>query len=393
MKSPSIADILSGHFDSFVAAHGPQPLHHLRVVNAITSCRTPVLGGFQQRCDNCGHPAPQYFSCRNRHCPQCQTAARAQWVDNRLQEILPVGYFHVVFTIPQQLYPFALRNKKHFYNCMFRAVKETLLELAADPKRLNADIGFVCVLHTWGQSLVEHPHIHCIVPGGGFNAAANSWRAAQNGFLFPIAVMRKLFRGKLMAFFTQAVKTGDILLHGTLQQYQSPAAFKALVGELYRKEWVVYAKAPFASAEALVKYLGAYTHRVAISNRRIISLENGIVSFSYKDYADNNRQKLMRLPVFEFIRRFMLHIVPAGFRRIRYFGFLAAAARSARFSVVLRFFNRKKPEKKNAGRQSMVDTVKKLLGFDPLKCRHCNNGSLQRIGLIPRMPIHRLVTS
>lgn len=393
MKSPTIADILSGHFDSFVAATGPQPLHHLRVVNAITSCRTAALGGFQQQCDHCGNQLPQYFSCRNRHCPRCQSSARAQWVDDRLKEMLPVGYFHVVFTIPQQLNQFALRNKKHFYDCMFRAVKETLLELAANPKRLGADIGFVCVLHTWGQTLVEHPHIHCIVPGGGFDTTSNRWKAAQNGFLFPIPVLRKLFRGKLLAFFTQAVKTGDILLHGTLEPYREPLAFAILVQELYRKEWVVYAKAPFASAQALVKYLGAYTHRVALSNRRIISVENGCVSFSYKDYADNNREKVMRLPVVEFIRRFMLHIIPAGFRRIRYFGFMASAAKLKRFTAVLRFFNRLPLEKKERDQISVVDTIIKLLGFDPLKCRACQKGRLQRIAVIPKAVMPWPVTS
>jgi hypothetical protein len=393
MKSPTIADILSGHFDSFVAATGPQPLHHLRVVNAITSCRTPALGGYQQQCDHCGNQLPQYFSCRNRHCPRCQSSALAQWVDNRLKEMLPVGYFHVVFTIPQQLNQFALRNKKHFYGCMFRAVKETLLELAANPKRLGADIGCVCVLHTWGQTLVEHPHIHCIVPGGGFDARSNRWKAAQNGFLFPIPVLRKLFRGKLMAFFTQAVKTGDIMLHGSLEQYREPQVFTVMVRDLYQKNWVVYAKAPFASAQALVKYLGAYTHRVALSNKRIIAVENGCVSFLYKDYADNNREKLMRLPAVEFIRRFMLHIIPAGFRRIRYFGFMASAAKSKRFAAVLRFFNRMPPEKKEREHISVVDTIIKLLGFDPLKCSACHNGRLQRIAVIPKISMPWPVTS
>ena len=393
MKSPTIADILCEHFDAFKAACGPQPRHHLSVVSAITACRTPALGGYEQRCDSCGHTLPQYFSCRNRHCPRCQASARAQWVESRLRELLPVGYFHVVFTIPQELHPFALRNKKIFYDLLFRAVKETLLELAADKKRLGADIGFVCVLHTWGQTLVEHPHVHCIVPGGGFDAEHNAWKPAQNGFLFPIAVMRKLFRGKLMAFFTDALKSGDMVLLGTLAQYLDAAALKTLIDELYRKEWVVYAKAPFASAEALVEYLGAYTHRVAISNRRIVSVENGHVVFSYRDYADNNRQKQMRLTVVEFIRRFMLHIVPAGFRRIRYYGFLAARARMTRFAATLRFFNKTPPEKAERVRHSVVETIKELLGVDPLKCRHCEKGSLQRIGFIPRMLVPWPVTS
>jgi hypothetical protein len=385
MNTPTIAEILRNGFGRFVELAGKQPLHHLKVAHAITTCRTPTLGGQRQRCDHCGHEKNHYHSCRNRHCPQCQTAQRLAWVNDRLQELLPVGYFHVVFTIPHLLNPFALRNKELFYNLMFRAVKETLLELAADTKRLGADIGFVTVLHTWGQNLSDHPHLHCIVPGGGYDPQGKRWKACQNGFLFPIAVMRKLYRGKLMALFTEAVKDGSLGLHGSLQPYSDPPLLKGLIDQLYATEWVVYAKAPFASAKALVSYLGQYTHRVAIGNRRIVAADHNTVTFRYRDYADNNSRKLMTVTTVEFIRRFMLHVLPAGFRRIRYYGFLACAARKKRFARCREFFRIAKPETKK-GARTCVQIIKELTGFDPLKCPVCKVGTLITIALVPKLP-------
>jgi hypothetical protein len=385
MNTPRIADILRSSFDRFVKRLGPQPLHHLKVVNALTICRTPALGGEKQRCDQCGHEKTHFHSCRNRHCPQCQTAQRLAWVNDRLNELLPVGYFHVVFTIPHQLNPFALRNKEVFYNIMFRAVKETLLELAADTKRLGADIGFITLLHTWGQNLCDHPHIHCIVPGGGYDEPGKRWKPCVNGFLFPIAVMRKLYRGKVMAMFKEAVNTGRITLHGELRQYADAAVMKRLVNQLYQTDWVVYAKAPFASAEALVAYLGLYTHRVAIADSRILAADDNTVTFRYKDYADNNRLKTMTLSTTEFIRRFLLHVLPEGFRRIRYYGFLATRARGERLARIREYFRLKAPEKKK-GTRTCVEIVKELTGFDPLQCPLCKLGRLAWIATLPRMP-------
>ena len=297
--------------------------------------------------------------------------------------MLPVGYFHVVFTVPHQLNPFALRNKKVFYDLMFRAVKETLLQLAADSKRLGADIGFVTVLHTWGQNLCDHPHIHCIVPGGGYDQQHKRWKACSNGFLFPIAVMRKLYRGKFMAFFKEALHDGSIGLHGSLDCYTDRAVLQQLLDELYATDWVVYAKAPFASAQALVKYLGQYTHRVAIGNSRIVSTDQRSVTFRYKDYADGDRQKLLTIAATEFIRRFLLHVLPKGFRRIRYYGFLAVRARKKRLTRCREYFHLKQIVRK--GVRSCVEIVKELTGYDPLACPLCKVGRLVTVMLVPRL--------
>lgn len=300
----------------------------------------------------------------------------------RIEELLPVGYFHAVFTVPDLLNPFAIRNKEAFYRLMFRAVKETLLTLAGDDKRLGATVGFVTVLHTWGQTVAEHPHIHVIIPGGGLTGAG-TWKACRDKFLFPVAVMRKMYRGKLIDFFLKAVKHGTIKLHGTLAQHEDPAAFKNLVNELYAKEWVVYVKPPFASPQAVVKYLGQYTHRIAISNHRIIRFENNMVTFSYKDYADGYKRKEMTLSCTEFIRRFLMHVVPKGFVRIRHYGFLANRNRLTKLSRCLALFRKKPPKKKNGKRTSWIDAFKKLYGYDPRRCRQCLTGIMQIIAAIP----------
>jgi hypothetical protein len=243
-----------------------------------------------------------------------------------MEDLLPVPYFHVVFTIPPSLNPFALRNKEAFYPLMFKAVSETLLELAKDKKRLDAVMGFIAILHTWGQNLMDHPHIHCVVPGGGLQGTR--WKHCSKKFLFPVPVLRALFRGKLMAYFKKAVSDGDIQFHGTLEQHKDPVAFQSLLDNLYAQDWVVYIKSPFAGPKAVLKYLGSYTHRIAISNNRIISVQDGKVTFAWKDYADNNAGKIMTLTLSEFIRRFLFHVVPKGFVRIRHFGFLGNRTRN-----------------------------------------------------------------
>ena len=359
------------------------PLLHRKVIDAITSCRTPMLGGQIEHCDACGHEIVRYHSCRNRHCPQCQTTARLSWVNDRLQELLPVGYFHVVFTVPHELNPFALRNKKCFYDLLFRAVKETMLELAANPKRLGADIGVVAVLHTWGQALTDHPHIHCIVPGGGYDQSSKRWKPCRNAFLFPIPVIRKLFRGKLIDFFVQAVKTGDITFTGSLVNVAGEQSIKELVKTLYAKDWTVYIKRPFASPEALVEYLGAYTHRVAISDSRIVGHDREGVSFAYKDYAHEGQRKIMTLTAAEFVRRFLLHVLPQGFKKIRYFGFLAPRARKKRFARCRTFFNKKAVEPKK-GSSPWYQIVKDLTGRDPRRCPKCSIGTLQCVETLAR---------
>jgi hypothetical protein len=384
--TPTLADIIRVGLPGYLSRFGTPHRAAARAIRAITTCRTPALGGTTYSCSACGHQLPRYHSCRNRNCPACQTTRRMQWVEARTAELLPVGYFHVVFTIPSQLNPFALRNQAVFYNLMFRAVRETLLELGADRKRLGAQLGFIAVLHTWGQSLVDHPHIHCVVPGGGLRADRR-WVAARQDFLFPIPVMRALYRGKLLAGFRQALQTGDIGLHGTLAEYADPARLQSLLDTLYALPWVVYCKPPFASPQVVVKYLGRYTHRVAISNQRIRSLHNGQVSFTYKDYADADRPKVMTLDAVEFIRRFLMHVVPAGFVRIRHFGFLANRNRKAKLAACLRCFNRTPPARSpqpNPTQPPWVRIIMQLTGRDPTRCPLCATGRLFAVGLIPR---------
>ena len=317
----TVGDIFNLFFDQYAKQFGPLPKHHYAAANAIMNCRTPKLGGHSYKCSSCSREMTLYNSCRNRHCPLCQGAARAKWVNKRMKEALPVHYFHVVFTIPHQLNGIALRNKKVFYNLMFKAVSQTLLSLAGDPKRLGGETGFTLVLHTWGQNLMDHPHIHCIIPGGAFMEKENGWKMCKEDFLFPVEVVKKLFRGKFMDYFMKAVKNGSIKPFFTAKE--DLCSFDDLLKTLYKKKWVVSIRKPFQSPLKLLKYLSRYTHRVAISNSRIIKVENGKVTFLYKDYADHGKQKTMTVTAVEFIRRFMLHIFPDGFMHIRQYGFLS----------------------------------------------------------------------
>ncbi|MBD3393002.1 MAG: IS91 family transposase [Chitinivibrionales bacterium] len=334
-NSLQLADVLRAGFSRFVAATGPLPPQHYAVANAIMGCKTAALGGHVFKCDHCGHDKISYNSCRNRHCPSCQAQARAHWVEKRLDELLAVPYFHVVFTLPNALNPFALRNKSCMYNLLFRAASETLCELGRDPKRLGAELGFIALLHTWGQTLQDHPHLHCVVPAGGLRD--DEWVASKSSsFLFPIAVMAKLFRGKFLDYFEHAVEGGDIEFHGQLRRYRDePKLMSDLLDTLYRKQWVVYAKPPFAGPEAVVKYLGRYTHRIAIANSRLVSLDDTEVRFRWKDYADGHKQKVMALNIAEFIRRFLLHVLPKGFVRIRYYGFLSCRGRAEKLALCM----------------------------------------------------------
>src|SRR5437764_9587526 len=292
---------------------------HLKVLRAIAACRTAVLGGHLDQCNRCGHQAISYNSCRNRHCPKCQGAARERWLAERSAELLPVPYFHVVFTLPQQFAPLALQNKRVIYGMLFRAVAETLIELAADEKRLGAEIGFLAVLHTWGQNLQHHPHVHCVVPGGGIAPGAARWVACRPGFFLPVRVLSRVFRGKLLALLRHAFDRGRLSFHGKLAALADPCEFRRRLDASVRTEWVVYAKPPFGGPEQVLKYLAPYTHRVAVSNGRLVALEGDQVEFLWKDYADQGKPKTMKLQAVEFIRRFLQHVLPAGFVRIRHF--------------------------------------------------------------------------
>ena len=302
---------------------------HRKVLNAIENCRTAALGGHVDECSDCGYRTISYNSCRDRHCPKCQGNARERWLADRQKELLPTRYAHVVFTLPHLLAPLALQNKKVIYTLLFRASAETLLEIARDPKHLGAEIGFFSVLHTWNQKLEHHPHVHCVVPAGGLSRDRSRWIKPRYAFFLPVKVLGRVFRGKFMAGLKRAYSEGKLGLHGQLRFLSHPKAFSAWIRQLFRNDWVVYCKRPFGGPEHVVRYLGAYTHRVAISNRRLVSLHDGQVTFRWRDSAHKNKNRLMSLSVDEFLRRFLLHTLPQGFVRIRYFGFLANRKRAA----------------------------------------------------------------
>jgi putative transposase/transposase-like zinc-binding protein len=301
---------------------------HVKVLLAIARCRTAALGGHVDECTHCGHRAISYNSCRDRHCPKCQTAAREQWIAARRRELLPTRYLHVVFTLPHRLAPLVLQNKKVFYDLLFRTSAETLLEVARDPKHLGAEIGFFSVLHTWSQQLNLHPHVHCVVPAGGLSPDHTGWIRSPDHYFLPKKVLRKIFRGKFVAALQRAFQNGQLRFEGDLKLLAQPKTFAAWLRPLYRQAWVVYLKPPFGGPEYVLQYLGRYTHRVAISNHRLVSFNDGQVTFRWRDSAHHNELKLLTLAVDEFLRRFLLHILPRGFVRIRNFGFLANCKRA-----------------------------------------------------------------
>jgi hypothetical protein len=300
-----------------------------KVLLAIARCRTAALGGHRDRCTGCGRTTTiSYNSCRNRHCPKCQGNARLRWLQARQRELLPTRYVHAVFTLPRELAPLALQNKPLIYNLLFHASAETLLEIARDPRHLGAEIGFFSVLHTWDQRLQFHPHVHCVVAAGGIAPDHSRWISSRRSFFLPIQVLSRVFRGKFVAGLRSAFLTGTLQFHGNLLSLAEPRAFAAWLRVLFRHDWVVYSKRPFRGPEPALRYLGAYTHRVAISNRRLVALAEDNLTFRWRDSAHGNRKRHMTLPVQEFLRRFLLHLLPPGFVRIRNFGFLANRQRA-----------------------------------------------------------------
>jgi hypothetical protein len=376
---PDVADILTEHIGEYISQYGELTDKQKRVVKHITKCRTADMGGHEYVCDTCGDYVLHFNSCRDRHCPKCQGTARAAWVQKRMDELLPVGHFHVVFTIPYELNPVVLRNKKPLYNILFKASSETLVQLAKDPKWLGAQIGVTAVLHTWGQNMMDHPHIHCIVPGGGIRLDGKKWVSFKEKFLFPVAVLSELFRGKFMYYFKEAIKNNKITFTGECQYLQDETALKQLDNLLWKKEWVVFSKEPFGKSEHLVKYLGRYTHRIAISNSRIVKHEEKSVTFKWKDYADGNKIKEMELSPVEFIRRFFLHTLPDYLTRIRYFGFLSNSQKGKLLEECFRLLE-KKYNKNTAALRSVVEVLKETAGIDITACAHCINGHYMMVG-------------
>jgi Putative transposase/Transposase zinc-binding domain len=329
-----VADIFRHHGDAFRAAQGESLSHaQRRVISAIEICRTAALGGHVERCADCAFTRIAYNSCRNRHCPKCQGLARAQWLADRQAELLPVAYFHLVFTMPAPVAAIALQNKAVVYDILFKAAAETVRIIAADSKHLGAETGMIAILHTWGQNLFHHPHVHCIVPGGGLTGDGR-WRSCRDGFFLPVRVLSGLYGRLFLKRLQAAFNAGALSFFGELAALAEPAAFAVHLHALRGAAWVVYAKRPFGGPKQVLDYLGRYTHRVAIANSRLIDCENGQVRFRWKDYRANGKSKVMTLAAGEFIRRFLLHVVPDGFRRIRHFGFLANAHRSAKLAQV-----------------------------------------------------------
>jgi putative transposase/transposase-like zinc-binding protein len=317
-----VADILRAHGETYQARH-PLSAQQRVVLRRLTACRTAALGGHVDACAGCGFRRISYNSCRDRHCPKCQALKRAQWLETRLQRLLPVPHFHVVFTLPEALKPLLLRNQRILYELLFRTSAQALLELGADPKRLGAQLGITTILHTWGQNLLFHPHLHCVVTAGGLAADGSRWLATRPNYLLPVKALAKLFQGKFLAGLKELYGTERLDLRGSVAALTDRRVFAHLLDRLYQQKWVVFAKRPFARAEHVFRYLGRYSHRVAISNARLVSMEDGQVRFRWKDYADGHRLKVMSVSAEEFVRRFLLHVLPKRFVRIRHYGVLA----------------------------------------------------------------------
>jgi hypothetical protein len=329
-----VADVFRAHARDFLqACGGVVSAAKKKVLRALVACRTAALGGHRYVCSQgCGYERFAYKPCGNRHCPKCQAAARAEWLEARARDLLPVEYFHVVFTVPAAIAQIALQNKKVMYDILFRASANTLKTIAADSKHLGAQLGFIGLLHTWGQTLHHHPHLHYVIPGGGLSPDGAKWISCRPGFFLPVRVLGRLFRGLFLDLTRRAFDRGDLSFQGRLAPLADPQAFAAHLASTYDTDWVVYAKPPFGGPAQVLKYLARYTHRVAISNHRLASLQDGEVGFRWKDYAHHHRARIMTLSATEFIRRFLLHVLPKGFVRIRHFGFLANPVRAEKLA-------------------------------------------------------------
>jgi hypothetical protein len=353
------------------------PLHISETMIAIEACRTAELGGHVDECDECGNIRISYNSCRNRHCPKCQTLAKERWLEKRKDDLLPVGYFHVVFTIPQELNYITITNQKEMYSIFFKAVSETLLELSKDTKYLGAEIGFMTILHTWGQNLMNHPHIHCIVPSGGLTFDGNRWLNSKKDFFIPVKVLSRKFRGKFLFYFKRAYYSNALKYTTGIEELTEKHIFMSFIDKLYKKEWIVYCKPPFGSAEHVLEYLGRYTHRVAISNHRIVNFENGFVTFKWRDYKDHNKEKFMTLTVEEFIRRFLMHVLPRKFVKIRHYGILSNRNRSTKLQKCKELTGAVQIKNENSEvKLNASELLLKLTGIDINICSCCGKGKM-----------------
>jgi hypothetical protein len=369
-----MADIVRSHQSEFLARwNSVLSREQRKALRDIRDCRSAALGGRVHQCDRCGHRVIRYNSCRNRHCPKCQATARARWLAQRETELLSVPYFHVVFTLPAQLGRLALQNPKQIYAILFRTAAATLLETAADPRLLGASIGFLAVLHTWGQNLHLHPHLHCVVPGGGISLDGSRWIGCRNSsFFLPVRLLSHRFRKSFLRSLLRAFRYGALRFHGELRTLSDPAAFQALCHRTAAIDWVVHVKPPFGGPQRVLKYLARYTHRVAISNHRLRSLQDGRVSFDWKDYADRSRTKTMTLDAVEFLRRFLLHVLPTGLVRIRQFGFLANRIRKHKLELCRTLLAARSPLSQGRPESALVN-------HHPHLCPICKLGHLRVI--------------
>ena len=376
-SGPEVADVFRRYGQAYREHHGASLCTaQRRVMSAIELCRTAALGGHIEHCDRCDYQRICYNSCRNRNCPKCQGLARAQWLEDRRSELLDTQYFHVVFTVPQPIAAIALQNKETVYNILFRAAAETLRTIAADPKHLGAQIGFFAVLHTWGSAMTHHPHLHCVVPGGGISPDGTRWISCRSNFFLPVSVLARLFRRLFLDYLGQAFDAGDLRFFSSLEPLRMRDAFLSHIAPCREKDWVVYAKRPFAGPEEVLKYVARYTHRVAISNDRLLDINDGKVQFRWKDYRDSNRHKTMTLDADEFIRRFLLHVLPDGFQRIRYYGFLANRYRAEKLTLCRQLMQMPPPTVNREANKDYRDRYEALTGVSLKTCPLCRCGTM-----------------
>ena len=374
-----IADILAARAGAYLQEH-PVPSRHRRVVNALVNCRTAALGGFKADCGQCGAVTIQYASCRDGHCPKCQSLSQTRWVERQCADLLDIGYWHVVFTLPHQLNALVRRHPRTIYRLLFNAASRTLLEFGRNSRWLGGELGITMVLHTWGQNLGQHVHVHCIVTDGGLSPDGQRWVTPPRcGFLFPTAALSKVFRGKYLDALAIAHRKGEVHLQGTGEPDED-RAFDCLRASLQSQDWVVYSKPPFADAGQVMAYLGRYTHKTAIGNHRLVEFDGEHVRFRWRDYADGNRRKVMRLEVEEFIRRFLLHVLPGGFTRLRHYGLLTNRNRSLKLAQCRELLGQ--PEAEPLTEESAQELMLRVTGIDINVCRYCGRGQLRHVAIL-----------
>lgn len=374
-----IADVVRAGGDAYRANHRLSIQQH-RVLRAIANCRTAALGGHRAQCDHCGAVTISYCSCRNRHCPKCQTLAKQRWLERQCADLLDIDYWHLVFTLPHELNALAQGNPRVIYRLLFRAASQTLLAFGRNPRWLGGELGITIVLHTWGQRLDQHIHVHCVVTGGVISDDGKRWISAKPGFLFPVRALSAVFRGKYLDALTRAYRDGELRFAGSTVQLADTAAFRGLLATLKEHDWVVYAKPPFAGAQQVLAYLGRYTHRVAIANHRLVSFDNGKVCFRWRDYAHGNKTKTMALSAEEFIRRFLLHTLPSRFVKIRHYGLLGNRCRHEKVGRCRALLAQPEPETSEP--ESVEAMMLRLTGIDIQRCRACRQGRLRMIAVL-----------